>query len=169
MPRRWPFTKPVGLALSLFPQTLTDTYRQLGVRSAVSPEGYRFSFRLQHSADILINISSEVANQKGWHRAGYLATVQTGAPIDAPVQSVDTLYFGQQYLSFVWTGLDGYFEFWPHLWITDYQIEIWAKNKVAIAVVLSNPDATAGNLLFFDTETGTTEAFTFFGDLINFP
>lgn len=84
-----------------------------------------------------------------------------------PVQNVERLYFGQQHLSIPYTGLEHYFEFWPHVWITDYRIELWAKAVLTTVVISETGDE--GGLLLFNTGEGLTEEFTFFGDLIVFP
>ncbi|MDV3350746.1 hypothetical protein QGP82_18705 [Leptothoe sp. LEGE 181152] len=163
----WPFTKPVGVAIGLSLARLTDQYRRLESKSLLSHKGYRFSFRLNQSADVLVKITSVIANQKGWHRAGYLANLLTGGPIRESVQAVERLYFGQQHVSIAYTGLEHYLEFWPHVWITDYRIELWAK-AVLTAVVIPET-GNEGGLLLFNTGEGLTEEFTFFGDLIVFP
>ena len=139
MARGWPFVKPEGVPLRLFPQALSDQYRQLEVKRVTSNEGCRFNFCLTQSADVLVQITSEAASQKQWHRAGYLAAVLTGGPIADPIQTVERVFFGQQHLAIVHTGLDYYFEFWPHLWITDFQVELWAK-QVKAFVIQSIPD-----------------------------
>lgn len=165
---RWPFSKPGGIALGLSLRSLTDQYQQLEIKSLLSHQGHRFSFRLNQPADVLVKITSSIAHQKGWYRAGYLANLLTGGPIAEPVRAVERLYFGQQHLSIPYTGLDHYFEFWPHVWITDYRIELWAKKALTAIVIPAAGDD--GSLLLFNTgDELPTEAFTFFGDWIVFP
>ena len=166
----WPFSKPVGLAAGLSSRELNDQYRQLEIKTVLTHKGHRFGFRLAQSADVLVQISSSIASSNNWHRAGYLASLLFNAPIAEPVQEVERIYFGQQHLSISYTGLDHYFEFWPHLWITDYRIELWAKEALpVVSITLPNSEDNKG-LLFFNIGQGLpTEEFTFFGELINFP
>lgn len=167
--RNWPFSKPVGLPVGLTLQELNDQYVRLDFKWVASHKGHRFGFRLNQPVDLLVKITSTLATQKGWYRAGYLANIITGAPISEPVQDVERIYFGQQHLSIPYTGLDHYFEFWPHLWIADYRIELWAKQALSAGVVIPEPEPATGLLLFNTGEGLPTEEFTFFGALINFP
>lgn len=167
--QNWPFTKPVGLPVGLILQELTDQYVRLEFKSVLTHKGHRFGFRLNQPVDVLVKVTSTIATQKGWYRAGYLANLLTGAPMSEPVRDVERLYFGQQHLAIPYTGLSHYFEFWPHLWITDYTIELWAKQALVTSVVIPAPEPESG-LLFFGVGDGLpTEEFTFFGELIVFP
>ncbi|MFG6101668.1 hypothetical protein U2F10_05410 [Leptothoe sp. EHU-05/26/07-4] len=159
----------MGIAFELSLQVLTDQYQRLEIKSLLSHKGYRFAFKLNQSADVLVKVTSVIANQKGWHRAGYLANLLTGGPIREPIQAVERLYFGQQHISIAYTGLEHYLEFWPHVWITDYRIELWAKQQQHIEL---NPIVPRfdGGVLFFGVGSGLPDrAFTFNGDLIHFP
>lgn len=168
MASRWPFTKPGGLPIGLLPQQLTDQYQELEVTQVFQHQGHRFNFSLSEPADVLVSVSSQVADNRGWHRAGYLANMLTNAPMLDPVQQVERLYFGQQHLSVPYTGLPHYFEFWPHWWITDYRISLWAKRPVATTVDPPDPNEETG-VIRFGVGNGSTEEFTFFGELIRFP
>ncbi|MBT9317297.1 hypothetical protein, partial [Leptothoe spongobia] len=66
-----------------------------------------------------------------------------------------------------WTGLGYYLEFWPHTWISNYRIEVWAREAITVATTISvpNPDG----VLLFQTSNSSPKQFTFFGVSILFP
>ena len=162
----WPFTKPVGIITGLLQQAVNDQYRRLETKIVLSHQGHRFRFTLNQPVDVLVTVSSKGAQRHGWYRAGYLANVLTGTPIPDPIQAVERLYFGEQHLTAPYTGAAHYFEFWPHIWITDYTIEIWAKQQhqhIEVDPIIPGFD---GGLLFFGVGSGLpVREFTFNGEL----
>mgnify|MGYP001795436299 CR=1 FL=1 len=167
MAKHWPFSKPSGAVLGLRVERLDSAFKRLDSQHTLTHQAYRFRFVLEQPAQLLITVSSRIANAKGWHRAGYLAHILRGAPIPAPVADVERLYMGQQYIAIPWSGLGYYLEFWPHTWIADYRIELWARE--AVAPQTAAPIQNQNSLLLFRTSTGSPEPFTFFGVPINFP
>ena len=163
----WPFSKPSGVVLGLKVERLDSEFKRLDTKQTLTHQAYRFRFELGQPAQLLIAVSSKIATTKGWHRAGYLAHILQGTPIANPVASVERLYFGQQYLALPWSGLAYYLEFWPHVWISDYRIDIWAREAIAPQISL-NSEPQRGVLLF-TTDSNTPESFTFFGTPIIFP
>ncbi|NEQ50328.1 MAG: hypothetical protein F6K11_09380 [Leptolyngbya sp. SIO3F4] len=163
----WPFTRPTGAVLGLRVERLTSEFRRLDIKHTLTHKAYRFPIELHQSSQLLVKVSSTIANAKGWHRAGYLANTLLNAPITSPIADVKRLYFGQQYLSLSWTGLGYYLEFWPHFWISDYRIELWAREAITsdAPIILPSQDG----LLLFQTNDDSPTPFTFFGVSILFP
>ena len=153
--------------MGLSVERLDTTFKRLDLKHTLSHQAHRFRFELDQPAQLLVKIDSTIAQRKGWYRAGYLATILRGTPIANPVADVERLYFGQQSLSIVWTGQSYYLEFWPHLWILDYRIEIWARGAITVALIINQPNPTG--LLLFQTGDARLEPFTFFGVPILFP
>ena len=164
---RWPFTKPEGFPVALLPQTLTEQYRELEAVQVLDHQAHRFGFSLSEPADLLIAVSSTIADVRNWHRAGYLAGLLLNAPVPDPIKQVERLYFGSQYVSVPYTGLPYYVEFWPHYWITDYRISVWAKIASNITIPVAPENETG--IIWFGNGNGNSNEFTFFGDLIRFP
>ena len=162
----WPFSKPSGPALGLTVERLSAEFKRLDIRQTLTHQPYRFGFELEQPSQLLIKISSTIAIKKGWHRAGYLAHILTGTPITAPVSSTRRLYFGEQYISFEWTGLAYYLDFWPHTWISDYRLELWAREGIPTISTMAN---TQNGLLLFQVGESEASHFTFFGESILFP
>ena len=165
---RWPFSKPSGAVVGLSVERLSTNFKRLELKHTLTHQAHRFRFELDQSAQLLVKVDSTIAQRKDWYRAGYLATLLRGTPITNPVASVERLYFGQQSLSIVWTGQGYYLEFWPHLWRSDYRIEIWARESL-IAGTQTQYAATQDGLLLFQTQDGHPDIFTFLGVPIRFP
>ncbi len=166
--KRWPFSKPTGAVLGLRVERLTSEFRQLESKHTLSHQAHRFRFELEQPSQLLITVSSNIATTKGWYRAGYLAHVLRGAPVSNPIADVERLYFGQQYIAFPWTGLGYFLEFWPHVWISDYRIEVWAREVSDAGTTTVQIEDQAG-LLLFGSGQGSPTPFTFFGVPILFP
>ena len=164
--KRWPFSKPSGPALGLTVERLSSEFKRLDIRHTLTHQPYRFRFELEQPSQLLIKVSSNIANTKGWYRAGYLAHILQGAPILAPISNVERVYFGQQHIAFPWTGLGYYLEFWPHVWISDYRVEVWAREAVAATTTMTD---SQDGLLSFQIGDFNSEPFTFFGESIVFP
>lgn len=166
--KRWPFSKPTGAVLGLRMERLTPEFRRLAIKHTLTHQAHRFGIEVEQPSQLLVKVSSTVANTKGWHRAGYLAQLLRLVPISEPIAAVERVYFGQQYLALPWTGLGYYLEFWPHPWISDYRIELWAREaSTAIAPPLNI--STDEGLLLFQTHGSSPQPFTFFGVPIVFP
>ncbi|MBT9316373.1 hypothetical protein [Leptothoe spongobia] len=165
--KRWPFSKPTGVVLSLRVERLNTEFRQLDIKHTLTHQAHRFRFELTQPSQLLVQVSSTIAQAKGWHRAGYLAHILREAPIANPIADVERLYFGQQYLSIPWTGLGYYLEFWPHTWISNYRIEVWARESSTLETTVSVQNQIG--LLLFQTGDNSPEPFTFFGVSILFP
>lgn len=155
------------MVLGLRSERLSAEYRRLERKHTRTHQAHRFRFELAQPAQLLIQVSSTVADTHRWHRAGYLAHLLRGAPMAAPIADVKRLYFGQQYRAFPWTGLSYYLEFWPHRWISDYQIEVWARE--ALSTPPSFTLASEERLLLFQTGDSLSIPFTFYGEPILFP
>ena len=153
----------VGLSV----EHLDTNFKRLALKHTLTHQAHRFRFELDQPAQLLVKVDSTIAQRKGRYRAGYLATVLRGTPITNPVANVERLYFGQQSLSSPWTGHGYYLEFWPHLWISDYRIELWASEVISTVPVVNQPDPTG--LLLFQTGNAHLEPFTFLGTPILFP
>lgn len=165
--KRWPFSKPTGAVLGLRIERLSTEFRRLDIKQTLTHQAHRFRFELVQPTQLLVQMSSNIAHTKGWHRAGYLAHILRGAPIANPIAGVERIYVGQQYVSFPWTGLGYYLEFWPHTWISDYQIELWARETGEFGTLISMQNRSG--LLLFQTSDNSPEPFTFFGVSIRFP
>ena len=163
----WPFSKPPGAVLGLRTERLTSVFRRLETKHTLSHQAHRFRFELQQPSQLLIKVSSNVATAKGWHRAGYLAHRLRGTPVTSPVADVEPVYFDPQYISFPWSGLAYYLEFWPHVWISDYRIDLWARETITPQTIV-NSEPQAG-VVWFDLDSSGPEPFIFFGTPIIFP
>lgn len=167
MAKSWPVSKPPNAILGLTVERLNAEFQQLELKRTLSHQAHRFQFELEQPSQLLVKVTSTIAATRGWHRAGYLAHILRGTPISDPVADVQRLYFGQQYIAFPWTGLGYCLEFWPHVWISDYQIEVWARETPAPAATTQIEQATG--LLLFGTGQENPAPFTFFGVPILFP
>ena len=167
MAKGWPFSKPTGVVLGLRRERLSTKFKRLERKHTLTHQAHRFRFELAQPAQFLVQVSSTVADTHRWHRAGYLAHLLRGAPIAEPIADVKRLYFGQQYRVFSWTGLSYYLEFWPHRWISDYRIEVWARE--ALSTTHSLILASEERLLLFQTGDSLSIPFTFYGVPILFP
>lgn len=165
--KRWPFSKPTGAVLGLTVERLNHEFKRLEIKHTLSHQAHRFRFELEQPSQLLVQVTSTIAAAKGWHRAGYLACVLRKAPIAEPVADVERIYFGQHYLSFPWTGLGYFLEFWPHVWISDYQIEVWARETPETTTTVQIKQEPG--LLLFGTGQTSSVPFTFFGTPIIFP
>ncbi len=146
---------------------LSDTFERLTTYYTNAARGKLFTFELSLSASVLVKISSRIGADRGWKRAGYFVQSLRGTPIASPRKQVERVYLDNQYFSFTGDGFSYYFEFWPHTWLTDYQIEIWAKQ---LPDVFSDANEQETGLILFGVgDSLPTEEFTFFGDLIVFP
>ena len=166
--QRWPFSKPSGAVLGLRGERLTTEFRQLAIRHTLTHQAHRFRFELKQPSQLLITVSSTIATTRGWHRAGYLAHILYRAPITNPIADVERLYIGQQYIAFPWTGLGYFLEFWPHVWISDYRIEVWGREVPDTVTTTTVQIEEQAGLLLFGTSQGS-EPFMFFGIPILFP
>ena len=155
------------MVLGLRHERLGAEFKRLERKHTRTHQAHRFRFELAQPAQLLVQVSSTVADTRGWHRAGYLAHLLRGTPIAEPIADVQRLYFGQQYRVFPWTGLSYYLEFWPHRWISDYRIEVWARE--AISTTHSLTLASEERLLLFQTGDSGSIPFTFYGVPILFP
>ena len=167
MSRRWPFSRPSGAVLGLRVERLNTEFKRLEIKQPLSHQAHRFRFELTQPSQLLITIESKAAKAKGWHRAGYLAHILRGTPVLNPVADVERLYFGPQYLTVPWSGLGYYLEFWPHLWIPDYRVDVWAREAILRQTTFSIENQAG--LLLFGTRNDRPEPFTFFGTPIIFP
>ncbi|MEM1253282.1 MAG: hypothetical protein AAGI69_12685 [Cyanobacteria bacterium P01_H01_bin.21] len=163
----WPFSKPSGPVLGLRVERLSSAFKQLDIRQTLTHQPYRFGVELEQPSQLLIKISSTIAVKKRWYRAGYLAHILRGTPISDPIASTQRVYFGQQYISFEWTGFAYYLEFWPHSWISDYRLELWARE--GITTLPTTPISPKTGLLSFQVGESISSQFTFFGESILFP
>jgi hypothetical protein len=80
---------------------------------------------------LIVRVSSNIATNRGWIRAGSLAQCLKVSPGD-PKKEVNHLYFDESYFSLDGGGLQFYLEFWPYKWLSDYRLEIWAQRSPII-------------------------------------
>ena len=166
--KRWPVNKPIGPVRGLQTKRLSFNFQRLERTYSSANKGYRFLFELEQPSELLVKFSSKIAESKGWNRAGYLTSILTGTPLPDPIASVKRIYVGQQYVRFLWADQGYRFEFWPHIWITEYTFEIWDIVTAETFQATTTISVIYG-LLLFGLDRDTPEPFTFYGVPILFP
>ncbi|MEO0348965.1 MAG: hypothetical protein AAF282_02820 [Cyanobacteria bacterium P01_A01_bin.15] len=165
--RGWPVSKPGGLPTGFRVERLTTIFKRLEVKQQRSNRGIRLGIELGQPAQLLIQLSSTIAQTNGWYRAGFLAQIMRGAPIPDPIQSVHRVYFDEQHILLPWQGLSFYLEVWPHIWITDYRLELWGRIAPVASTAVTIPNEP--RLVLFGTEANTAQSLTVLGVSILFP
>ena len=166
--KRWPVNKPIGPVRGLQTKRLSFNFQRLERTYSSANNGYRFLFELDQPSELLVMLSAKIAAANGGNRAGYLTSILTGTPVPDPIASVKRIYVGQQYVRFLWAEQGYRFEFWPHIWITDYTLEIWAR-AAATTVQTTTTISENDGVLLFGLDRNTPEPFTFYGVPILFP
>lgn len=162
----WPVAYPSRYYGAFAAFTLSHRFSRLARYTTHSSKGKLFAFELLGTTNVIVKITSRIGAERGWRRAGYFVQFLLDTPISNPHKQIERVYLDTHYFSFSGDGFPYYFEFWPHIWIADYQIEIWVK----LANPLSKAEAEAedGGVLLFGVGD-SVQALTFFGELINFP
>lgn len=125
--RRLVYPEPIGLEtlpIKVLPEALELIY-SLG---SALPYGLRVPLSFNSPGQFFINISSVIADEKGWIRAGVLAHIIATPSGDAK-RTTRRAYIDNLALELSGKEFPYYLEFWPYRWISDYYFEIWAKRS----------------------------------------
>lgn len=77
---------------------------------------------------IVARVTSSTGTLNGWIRAGSLAQCLYSLP-GKPKKAVNKLYLDSGVFQFDSLDFPYYLEFWPYRWLSDYQLELWAKEQ----------------------------------------
>lgn len=121
-----PLVYPGNRVAPLRSVVLSERFTQIYDQRSYAALGRRVPVSFDSDIQLLIKITSRIAEARGWIRAGIVAQVYD-LSVEKPKGIVERVYVDKRLFVVNSNDASFYLEFWPHVWLSDYRLELWAR------------------------------------------